>query len=225
EKNGLNMMVERAKLSDTARKMIAGILHFSKSLTAFGNTIPTSYLRLVPHQEAPTNICWGDRNRSVLVRVPLGWIGKHDMINHANPLEAKHEIDFSDVQTVEFRCPDGSADVYLTIAGLTVAARHGLEMGNALEYAARTYVDVNIFHEEHKHRVAELKQLPDSCAQSAEMLNQQREHYMKYGVFPESLINGTISKLKAFGDRTLRADIKNDNDKILRIVEEYYHCG
>ena len=80
EKDGKNIMVEGAKLSDTAKKMIAGILRLSKSLTAFGNTIPTSYLRLVPHQEAPTNICWGDRNRSVLVRVPLGWLGKSDMV-------------------------------------------------------------------------------------------------------------------------------------------------
>ena len=37
---------------------------------------PYSYFRLVPHQEAPTNVCWGDRNRSVLVRVPLGWAAK-----------------------------------------------------------------------------------------------------------------------------------------------------
>jgi glutamine synthetase len=55
--------------------------------TAFGNTIPASYLRLVPGQEAPTKICWGDRNRSVLVRVPLGWVAKTRMIKHANPQE------------------------------------------------------------------------------------------------------------------------------------------
>jgi glutamine synthetase len=65
EKDEKNLMVENGKLSDVAKMMIAGILDLSKSLTAFGNTIPTSYLRLVPHQEAPTNICWGDRNRSV----------------------------------------------------------------------------------------------------------------------------------------------------------------
>ena len=59
EKDGRNVMIENGKLSDTAKKMIAGILDLSKGLTAFGNTIPTSYLRLVPHQEAPTNICWG----------------------------------------------------------------------------------------------------------------------------------------------------------------------
>jgi thioredoxin reductase (NADPH) len=83
EKDGKNMMVENGKLSDAARKMIAGILDLSDALTAFGNTIPTSYLRLVPHQEAPTNICWGDRNRSVLERVPLGWIGSNKMIYDA----------------------------------------------------------------------------------------------------------------------------------------------
>ena len=85
EKDGKNVMVNKNKLSDTAKKIIAGLSDLAASLTAFGNTIPTSYLRLVPHQEAPTNICWGDRNRSVLIRVPLGWLGVNDMINDANP--------------------------------------------------------------------------------------------------------------------------------------------
>jgi len=39
------------------KQMICGMLEFADALTAFGNTIPTAYLRLVPHQEAPTNIC------------------------------------------------------------------------------------------------------------------------------------------------------------------------
>lgn len=54
-------------------KVITGYLSLAPSLTAFGNTVPISYLRLVTHQEAPTNICWGERDRSVLVRIPLGW--------------------------------------------------------------------------------------------------------------------------------------------------------
>ena len=49
------------KLCDYARRAIAGLLTLAPSITAFGNTNPTSYLRLVPHQEAPTNICWGDQ--------------------------------------------------------------------------------------------------------------------------------------------------------------------
>ena len=72
-KDGKNLMLQDGVLSETARKAIAGMMKLAPSITAFGNTNPTSYFRLVPHQEAPTNICWGDRNRSVLVRVPLGW--------------------------------------------------------------------------------------------------------------------------------------------------------
>ena len=72
-KNGAGQMIKDGKLSDVAKTAIAGFMELAPSLTAFGNMNPTSYFRLVPHQEAPTNICWGDRNRSVLVRVPLGW--------------------------------------------------------------------------------------------------------------------------------------------------------
>ncbi|MDE6217983.1 MAG: glutamine synthetase family protein, partial [Muribaculaceae bacterium] len=86
-KDGQNMMTENGALSDVAKKAISGILTYAPALTAMGNKVPTSYFRLVPHQEAPTSICWGDRNRSVLVRVPLGWNGEKDMCSQANPLE------------------------------------------------------------------------------------------------------------------------------------------
>ena len=114
---------------------MAGILDLSKALTAFGNTIPTSYLRLVPHQEAPTNICWGDRNRSVLIRVPLGWNGAMNMIKDANPCDQTEYSDMPPKQTVELRSPDGSADIYKLFTGLIVAIEHGLEMPGALEMA------------------------------------------------------------------------------------------
>ena len=63
------------------------------SITAFGNKNPTSYFRLVPHQEAPTNVCWGDCNRSALVRVPLGWSSGKDMCSKANPAETPAALD------------------------------------------------------------------------------------------------------------------------------------
>ena len=109
-KDGKNQMLANGILSETARKAIAGMMCLASSITAFGNTNPTSYFRLVPHQEAPTNICWGDRNRSVLVRVPLGWAAKTDMCALANPLEPASHYDTSQKQTVEMRSPDGSAD-------------------------------------------------------------------------------------------------------------------
>ncbi len=224
-KNGKNQMIENGKLSDIARKAIAGYLDLAPSLTAFGNANPTSYFRLVPHQEAPTNICWGDRNRSVLVRVPLGWSGKNDMIFHANPLEKPVHEDHSQLQTVEFRCPDGSADVYLLLAGLTVAARHGIEMENALELAEKWYVDVNIFDDCFKDRLAQLKQLPVSCWNSAEVLENQSAIYEKYDVFPKSVIEGVARRLRSFNDEHLRDEISADNNKMLQLVEQYFHCG
>ena len=57
-KDGHNMMLGAdGRLSDVARKAIAGILEYADAITAMGNKVPTSYFRLVPHQEAPTSIC------------------------------------------------------------------------------------------------------------------------------------------------------------------------
>ncbi len=224
-KDGKSVMMKNGKLSDEARTAIAGYLSLAASLTAFGNANPTSYFRLVPHQEAPTNICWGDRNRSVLVRVPLGWTNERDMISDANPGELPVNLDFSQKQTVEFRAPDGSADIYLLMAGLTVAARHGFEMENALAFAEKTYVDVNIFEEANKKRQAELQKLPASCVESAEALILHKEIYQKYNIFPESILNFIVAHLKKFDDRNLRTELGNDEKKILDLVSQYFHCG
>jgi glutamine synthetase len=179
----------------------------------------------VPHQEAPTNICWGDRNRSVLVRVPLGWSQKKDMLHQANPMEGPVNDDHTHKQTVEFRCPDGSADIYLLLAGLTVAARHGFEMKNALKYAKETYVDVNIFMDENKAKLDSLSVLPGSCWESAEALMAQKEIYTKYGVFSEGMLNWIASYHESFNDKTLRKDIGNNEDEILKLVNKFFHCG
>ena len=118
-KDGKNQMLSGGVLSESARKMIAGMMDLAPAITAFGNKNPTSYFRLVPHQEAPTNVCWGDRNRSVLVRVPLGWAADVDMCHAANPLEPKANYDTSIKQTVEMRSPDGSADLYQQLIRLS----------------------------------------------------------------------------------------------------------
>lgn len=213
-------------LSENALKAIAGYLDLAPSLTAFGNTNPTSYFRLVPHQEAPTNICWGDRNRSVLVRVPLGWsAGVNRMVCDANPLEEPSNLDVSLKQTVEFRCPDGSADIYLLLAGLTVAARHGFEMENGVQYARDRYVDVNIFDEKHKDVLARLSQLPASCEESAECLKRQRAVYERYGVFSPRMVDGLIKMLSDYRDASLRKELEGNDEKIMELVRRYFYCG
>lgn len=224
-KDGKNQMLANGVLSETARKAIAGMMKLAASITAFGNTNPTSYFRLVPHQEAPTNICWGDRNRSVLVRVPLGWSAKKDMSSIANPLEKESLYDTTQKQTVEMRSPDGSADLYLLMAGLAVACRHGFELENALGVADKTYVNVNIHQAENQDRLASLEQLPDSCAASAECLQQQRAIYEQYNVFSPNMIDGLIRKLSAYNDLTLRKDLADNPDEMIKLVRAYFHCG
>jgi len=224
-KDGINLMQKNGKLSAEAKKAIAGLMKLAPSITAFGNTNPTSYFRLVPHQEAPTNICWGDRNRSVLVRVPLGWTSKKDLCAQANPGEKSGAYDTSQKQTVEMRSPDGSADIFLLLAGLAVAFRWGFQMGyEALALAQKTYVNVNIHKDENKSILDSLNVLPDSCAASADCLEEQRSFYEEYGVFAPAMIDGLIATLRKFDDRTLRQDIGNDQAKILELMEKYFHC-
>jgi glutamine synthetase len=218
-------MIEKGRLSDTARKLIAGILDLSKGLTAFGNTIPTSYLRLVPHQEAPTNICWGDRNRSVLVRVSLGWLGASQMIHDANPVEPSGSADEISRQTVELRSPDGSADMYLLMAGIAVAIQHGLEMPGAMEMAEKLYVDYNIFKENDKAAARKLDSLPASCWDSAEALLSLRHHFEKDGIFPAGVIDNLAAKLKSYNDKKLSEELYGNNEAIAALVKEHLHCG
>ena len=224
-KDGKNCMLDGGVLSEAARRAIAGMMELAPSITAFGNTNPTSYFRLVPHQEAPTNICWGDRNRSVLVRVPLGWAAKSDMCRIANPLEEDSTYDTTQKQTVEMRSPDGSADIYQLIAGLAVACRYGFELDNALEIAERTYVNVNIHQKENAYKLALLAQLPDSCVASADCLERQRAVFEEHNVFSPAMIDGIIKRLRSYDDAALRASIGGDKEKMLELVRKYFHCG
>jgi len=224
-KDGQNQMLKDGALSDTARKAIAGMMQLAPSITAFGNTNPTSYFRLVPHQETPTNVCWGDRNRSVLVRVPLGWSAQTDMCALANPLESDSNYDTTQKQTVEMRSPDGSADLYQLLAGLAVACRHGFEIENALAIAEQTYVNVNIHQKENADKLKALAQLPDSCAASADCLQKQRTVFEQYNVFSPAMIDGIISRLRSYNDATLRKDIQDKPEEMLALVSKFFHCG
>ena len=224
-KDGKSMMVENGKLSNTARTAIAGLMQLADSITAFGNKNPMAYFRLVPHQEAPTNVCWGDRNRSVLVRVPLGWAAGIDMMHRANPQQPAETPDTSMKQTFEMRSPDGSADVYQLLAGLCVGCRYGFELPNALEIAEQTYVDVNIHDAANADKLSRLGQLPDSCVASADCLERQRKVYEAYGVFSPAMIDGIIKQLRDFNDSNLRKEVENRPQELKEFVERYFHCG
>lgn len=224
-KDGHNMMTENGHLSDIAKKAIAGILEYADAITAMGNKVPTSYFRLVPHQEAPTSICWGDRNRSVLVRVPLGWNGENDMVSQVNPLEAGHNCQAPERQTVELRSGDGSADVYQLIAAMAVGARLGLEDPNSLKRAEEMYVNVNIHDEENRAKLESLKSLPDSCSASADALEAQRKAFEKENIFSPQMIDGIIRILRSYDDRDLRAVANGSHKEMMDLVRRFWHCG
>ncbi len=185
-------------------------------------------MRLVPHQEAPTSLCWSFSNRSALVRVPLGWINNgKDMSADCNPLEKPSGKDFSEKQTFEWRASDGCADIYLLMAALCAAARHGFELPNALEIAEKTFVGlgVNIHDDNNKKLQESLEQLPDSCVAAAKELQSDREIYTSKGVFSENIVDFMIKYLNNFNDSNLRAELGNDTEKIMKLVNDNIHVG
>lgn len=198
-RDGKPVMTRNGELTDECRKAIAGMMELGTSLPAFGNPSPVSFRRLVPHQEAPTSLCWSFSNRSALVRVPLGWVNDVDMAAICNPGEKARSCDFSYKQTFEWRASDGTADIYLLMSSLCVAARYGLQMEGALAVAEKTYVGlgVNIHDAANKAIQEALEQLPPNCAGSADELQKDREVYSAYGVFPDSVIDYQIAYLKA----------------------------
>lgn len=219
-RDGVNQFSQGSGLTDDARRVIGGYLSHAASLTAFGNTVPTSFLRLVPNQEAPTSICWGDRNRSVLVRVPLGWQDLDDrMFRDANPQDEPVGDLPDDSQTIELRSPDGSANIHLLLAGITVAARVGLTDPAMLEYANERYVSGDA------SQVSGLDQLPTSCADAAGRLLDQRESYQEHGVFPPGLVEAWARRLKDLGDENLREDIAQERVRLDEMVARYFHVG
>lgn len=108
-KEGKNVFFDsgdKYKLSETAYGFIAGQLEHVGAMSAVLAPTVNSYKRLVPGYEAPVYICWGQRNRSALIRVPRYSVGREQSTR------------------AELRCPDPSCNPYLAFA---VMLRAGLE--------------------------------------------------------------------------------------------------
>ncbi len=129
-KNGENAFYNADKpngLSDIARHYIGGLLTHAKGMVAITNPLVNSYKRLVPGFEAPTHICWSERNRSPMARVP----------------------DRRGVGTrVELRMPDPAANPYLALAVMLKAGIDGIKN----EIDAGDPVNKNIYSMSHRER-------------------------------------------------------------------------
>ena len=215
-RDGANAIVDGDGINDTGRRLVAGYLSAASALTAFGNTVPTSYLRFADGDESPGDICWGEKDRTGLVRVPLAWIGDvlPDMVAHANPgsTEAVPEP-APHPQTVELRVGDGSADVHLLLAGMAVAARRGLTDPGSLELAER------LGTADHD----DFEQLPTSCARSADALEAERELFEADGVFPGALVDAVLVRLRE-SDKAA-GDFAEDDAAREELIRRYWHVG
>jgi glutamine synthetase len=218
EKSGRNIMrSEEGELSQPALGLIGGLCKHADSLTAFGNTVASSYMRLVPDQEAPTRIFWSDMNRSALIRVPLGWTGVHHLAKKVNPQEDSESPGVLNGQTVELRSPDGSALIHLLLAGITMAAEWGLNSSGALDIAKKYYAGSDILS--HPEKAADFPMLPSNCVKSSRVLLENRDLYERNGIFPSGVIDYTAKLLQAENDEMMQQKL-NDlplNDRLSEI--------
>ncbi|MBZ0275509.1 MAG: type I glutamate--ammonia ligase [Anaerolineae bacterium] len=96
------------KLTETAYHFMAGLLTHARGLSAVVAPTVNSYKRLTPGYEAPVYICWAQRNRSALIRVPRYSVGREQSTR------------------VELRFPDPSANPYLAFAAMLEAGLDGI---------------------------------------------------------------------------------------------------
>jgi glutamine synthetase len=211
-RDGKNIMVDqKGVLSVEARKLIGGLCEYADSLTAFGNTVASSYLRLVPNHEAPTKIFWSDLNRSALIRVPLGWAGIENLANRINPQEKKNLLDQESRQTVELRSADGSALISLMLAGIAMAADWGFENVKSLDLAKARYGSPEMSRDD--EFLKSLPSLPSSCVQSSRILQEKRSLYERNGIFPPAIIDYMIHLLQAEKDDSLSSEWERLKEK------------
>jgi len=102
---------EYAELSQIGRYYIGGILEHAEALAAIVAPTVNSYKRLVPGFEAPVYVCWGRKNRSALVRIPL---------------YLKGEV-VRGRKRIEVRFPDPLCNPYLAFASMALAGLDGIK--------------------------------------------------------------------------------------------------
>jgi len=102
---------DKYRLSKVAYSFIAGQMEHARALSAIVAPTVNSYKRLTPGYEAPVYICWGQINRSALIRIPRYLPGRENSTR------------------AELRCPDPSCNPYLAFAAMLQAGLDGIRRG------------------------------------------------------------------------------------------------
>ncbi|MFT5207364.1 MAG: glutamine synthetase [Candidatus Omnitrophota bacterium] len=117
EHNAFYDAKDKYSLSKVGRSYVAGLLKHAREMAIVTNQWANSYKRLVSGYEAPTNILWGQRNRSALVRIPMYQKGKENSMR------------------AEFRSPDPACNPYLVFSVMLAAGLRGIQKSYKLEDA------------------------------------------------------------------------------------------
>jgi len=216
ERDGRNAMTEGGDLTEPALRLIGGLLAEAPALAALGNTVASSYLRLVPGHEAPTEIRWGRYDRSSLIRIPLDFTTAERLDRAMNPAETGDLPDVSAQATVEFRSPDGSAFGHLLLAAITIAITDGLSRADGLERAH----DLEMTGADAAGR--DLDTLPGSAAEAADRLEERRAFFEERG-FPGRWVDLVVRKLRDENDHDLARTLASDADDRASMLRRILH--
>jgi len=177
DKNALFSPNDRYHLSQEGKAFIAGLLFHAQEITSVCNQWVNSYKRLVPGYEAPVYICWGQRNRSALVRLPLYKPGD-EMSTRA-----------------ELRSPDPACNPYLAFAVMLAAGLEGIEKGYELPEPIEK--DIFLMSNEEKERNG-IKSLPGSLIEAIQITEKSELVRKTLG---EHIFNKFIDNKKIEWDR------------------------
>jgi len=205
-REGQNIMVAPdGKLTQEALQLIGGLCNSTGFFLAFGNTMAASYYRLVPNQEAPTQLFWSDCNRSALIRVPL-------LNSHSQTSLSKETSTRKRGQTVELRSPDGSALIHPLLATISLAALQGLTEKNSLDIASQYYLSQEGASNFPKEK---FPLLPSSCGQVARLVQDKRQWLEKNNVFPAAIVDYIIKLLEGEELEIITGERGTDLQKVL----------
>ncbi len=158
-----------AKLSETARHYIGGLLKHAPALLALTAPSTNSYRRLVPGYEAPVNLIYSQRNRSAAVRIPM-------------------YSDNPKTKRIEFRCPDATCNPYLAFAAMLMAGLDGIK--NKIEPQAP--IDKDLYELEPEEALL-VKSTPGSLSEVLDALEDDHHFLMAGDVFTYDVIDTWIA--------------------------------
>ncbi len=176
-KGGTNLFFDGsngyAHLSEVALRYIGGLLLHGRALTGLTNPSTNSFKRLVEGYEAPVNLFFSLANRSAAIRVPKYATG-------------------ADEKRIEYRPPDFTGNIYLSLSAMLMAGIDGVASG--IDLSAHNFgpFDVDIATQSAAFR-SKITALPRSLDEALLALHEDSEFLTKGEVFSPAMIDQWVA--------------------------------